>query len=95
MISCTGERCTVEGPVTMKNVTAVLAESARVFSTPRIVVDLGGITEVDSSAVSLFLEWRRTAAKAGRTIEYRNMPPNLRTLAELYGVLDLLGPQHA
>ena len=90
MISCNGERCAVQGALTMGNVTAVLAESAPLFNGTRVVVDLGAVTEVDSAAVSLLLEWRRQAAKAGRTIEFANVPANLRSLAELYGVLELL-----
>jgi phospholipid transport system transporter-binding protein len=93
MISCAGERCTVQGPLTMGNVTAVLAESAQLFSGPRVLVDLAGVTEVDSSAVSLLLEWRRAASKAQRQIEFANLPPNLKSLAELYGVLELIGAQ--
>lgn len=93
MISCVGERCTVQGPLTMKNVTAVLAESASLFNGPRVLVDLAGVTEVDSAAVSLLLEWRRAAAKAQRRIEFANLPPNLTSLAELYGVLELIGAQ--
>ena len=52
---------------------------------------LAGVTEVDSAAVSLLLEWRRAAAKAQREIEFANLPPALTSLAELYGVLDLIG----
>jgi phospholipid transport system transporter-binding protein len=91
MIACEGERCALQGPVTMHNVTAVLAESARAFKGPRVVVDLGGVTDVDSAAVSLLLEWRRAAAKENRSIEFSNMPPNLKSLAELYGVSHLIG----
>ena len=36
-------------------------ERARFSASPRVVVDLGGVTEVDSAAVSLLLEWRRAA----------------------------------
>ena len=90
MIVCEGERCKVEGAITMANVTAVLEESRRAFQSPRIVVDLGGVTEVDSSALSLLLEWRRLAAADKRAIEYTNLPHNLRTLADLYGVSELL-----
>ena len=91
MISCEGGRCSVKGPLTMRNVTAVLAESAPLFTGPSIVVDLAGVTEVDSAAVSLLLEWRRMAAKAQHRIEFANLPANLKSLAELYGVLGLLG----
>ena len=90
MISCDGERCEVAGALTMGNVTRVLAESAGVFKAQRTLIDLAGVTEVDSAAVSLLLEWRRQAAKAGRRVEFANVPANLRSLAELYGVLELL-----
>jgi phospholipid transport system transporter-binding protein len=74
----------------MSNVTEVLAESARLFRVTDVVVDLSGVTEVDSSAVSLLLEWRRTARAAARRVEFVNIPPNLQSLADLYGVADLL-----
>ena len=90
MIVCEGERCSVQGALTMTNVTAVLEESKRAFRGPRIVVDLAGVTEVDSAALSLLLEWRRNAAAEKRSIEYANLPAPLRTLADLYGVSELL-----
>ena len=90
MIVCEGERCSVRGALTMANVTAVLEESKRAFQGTRIVVDLAGVTEVDSAALSLLLEWRRNAAAEKRAIEYTNLPAPLRTLADLYGVSDLL-----
>lgn len=90
-ITCDGERCVVQGALTMNNVTAVLEEGTRVFQGARIVVDLAAVSEVDSSALSLLLEWRRAAAAANRAIEYTNLPANLRSLADLYGVSELLG----
>lgn len=91
MISCENGRCTVQGPLTMGNVTAVLEESAPLFTAPQVVVDLSGVTEVDSAAVSLLLEWRRQAQAASRKIEFANLPANLKSLADLYGVSDLVG----
>ena len=90
MISCADGRCVVQGPVTMATATQVLEESARVFSGSRIVVDLAGVTEVDSAAVSLLLEWRRRARAENRTVEFANVPVNVQSLAELYGVSELL-----
>ena len=49
------------------------------------------MTDVDSAAVSLLLEWRREAAKANRRIDYTNVPANLKSLAELYGVAHFIG----
>lgn len=91
MISCEDGRCAVSGPITFDNVVSVLAEGRERFTAPQVTVDLSGVTEVDSSAVSLLLEWRREAARNGRAIRFRNLPPSLRSLAQLYGVVELLG----
>ena len=90
MISCNGGRCAVHGPLTMANVTDVLKESASLLTDSAVQVDLAGVTEVDSSAVSLLLEWRRRALAENRRIEYVNLPSNLKSLADLYGVSELL-----
>lgn len=90
-IACNGERCVLNGAITMKNVTAVLQESARVFAGAHLVVDFSGVTDVDSSALSLLLEWRRAAHATERVIAFTNLPANLKSLADLYGVSELLG----
>jgi phospholipid transport system transporter-binding protein len=74
----------------MSNVTGVLQESTAMFQGPEILVDLGPVTEVDSAAVSLLLEWQRRALAANRRIAYVNLPSNLKSLVDLYGVSDLL-----
>ena len=91
MISCGDGRCTLQGAVTMANVEALLEEGARQIQGPQVTLDLSGVTEVDSAAVSLLLEWRRQARRANRTLHYVNLPANLTSLAELYGVTELLG----
>ena len=91
MIACDGGRCTVQGPVNLENAVALLAQGNELFTAPQVTLDLAAVTEVDSSALSLLLEWRREAARNGRAIRYLNLPANLRSLAELYGVNELLG----
>ena len=91
MIDCDGGRCAVRGPITIDNVVALLAEGNGLFSAAQATVDLAGVTEVDSSALSLLLEWRREAGRNGRSIRFLNLPANLKSLAELYGVTELLG----
>jgi phospholipid transport system transporter-binding protein len=92
MISCEGDRCSVQGPITIGNATAVLAESAKLFTSASTTIDLAGVTEVDSAAVSLLLEWRRAAARSNRHIAFVNLPESLRSLADLYGVAHLIAP---
>ena len=91
MIVCNADRCTVQGPVTADKVVSLLAQGAEQFTGPRVTVDFSGVTDVDSSALSLLLEWRREAVRNGREIRYRNLPASLKSLAELYGVTELLG----
>ena len=91
MISCNDGRCTVQGAITLDNVVALLAEGNGLFTAPQVTVDLSTVTEVDSSALSLLLEWRREAGRNQRVVRYLNLPANLKSLAQLYGVAELLG----
>jgi phospholipid transport system transporter-binding protein len=90
MISCNGDRCALDGPVTLENATAMLEEGIRQFTSPHVTVDLSAVTEVDSTALSLLLEWRRAARRANRKIQFISLPDNLQSLAKLYGVSELL-----
>lgn len=91
MITCNDGRCTVQGPITVGNVVALLAQGNGLFTAPQVTVDLAAVTEVDSSALSLLLEWRREAGRNKRVVRYLKLPANLKSLAQLYGVTELLG----
>lgn len=93
MIECHDGRCAVRGPITIDNAVSLLAEGNGLLTAAQATVDLAAVTEVDSSALSLLLEWRREAGRDGRSIRYLNLPANLKSLAELYGVTELLGDQ--
>lgn len=90
MISREGEVFRVSGPVTIDNVRGVIEEGLQAFDRDDLVVDLGGLGTVDSSALSMMLEWMRAAARSGRRVRYLNLPENLKSLAGVYGVLDEL-----
>jgi len=53
-------------------------------------VDLGEITELDSSLLALLLAWQREARRLGRGLAFANLPEGLATIARLYGVDELL-----
>ena len=90
MIVREGDRYFIEGALTMATVQTALAEGRQLFDGPRVQVDLSRVTEVDSSAVSLLLEWVRAASRSDRTMRYTDLNANLKSLAVLYGVSDLL-----
>lgn len=91
MISCADGRCKVSGPLTIRNAAAVLEESRRLLTGDGLTIDLSEVTEVDSAAVSLLLEWRRAAQHRNHRIAFANLPDNLKSLARLYGVNELIG----
>jgi phospholipid transport system transporter-binding protein len=93
-----GEVLKLKGALSFETLPSVLAESAqftaRTDLPDRLVIDFSAITDIDSSAVALLLEWRRQALARAKTLEFVNLPPNLVALAQLYGVADLIQPQH-
>ncbi len=85
-----GDRILVEGPVTLDTAPALAGEIEPYLASGAAVVDLGGVTDIDSSAVALVLEWRRQAERHSVTLRLANAPEALQNLAKLYGVLELL-----
>ena len=84
------ERLCLEGAITLANVAGKLNPGFTILSEGARVVDLTQVTEVDSAALSLLLEWIRQAKLAGFSVRIENLPAGLTSLATLYGVSDLL-----
>jgi len=89
-----GERLVVSGPVTVANVAALLEEARAPLAAGVTSVDLGEVTDLDSSLLALLLAWMREARARGATLTFERLPRELGTLAQLYGVAELL-PQDA
>lgn len=85
-----GGKLSVEGSITIHNVVTVVERGIALFDRDDLVVDLTQVTEVDSSAVSMLLEWEREAHRHNRRICFANTPANLKGLAQLYGVSELI-----
>jgi phospholipid transport system transporter-binding protein len=85
-------RWVLAGPLTINNVAGVLAESVGVPLPPTGRVDLKGVDPVDSAGVAILLEWKRRALAEGIKLIFENVPPTMASLAELYGVDELLSP---
>ena len=91
MVSPDGDNFRVSGPVTLDNVCAVIEEGRRAFEgRADVIVDLSGLEKVDSSAISMMLEWARDAARGDRRMRFAGLPEDLKSLARVYGVLDTL-----
>ena len=89
-----GEVLKIVGALNFAGMGRLLEESSmysRQASLPDcLAIDFSGVTEIDSSAVALLLHWRREASRLDKALRYIHLPPNLVSLAELYGVDQLI-----
>ncbi|MFT7227885.1 MAG: phospholipid transport system transporter-binding protein [Methylophilaceae bacterium] len=83
-------RWDVAGNIEMDNANTLLKLSEALMLPDRAVVDFAKIAEVDTSAVSLMLEWQRRAQAENKQISFVNLPKSLTSLTALYGVADLV-----
>ncbi len=93
MIILDGDRLKVSGGLTMDTVPALYAEGLTYLSKSNVVLDLSGVNDIDSSAVSLLLGWMRVARQNKRELKVINLPDSLATLAGLYGVAEMFPGQ--
>ena len=97
MIRREGRRIIVSGPVTLANAARLLEEGRRHLEEGAQSVDLGEVTEMDSSLLALLLAWLRDAKARKQEVSFSNLPASLQTIARLYGVDSLLpaaAPHH-
>jgi len=83
-------RFRVRGSVTLASVQVLLDQGKQTFAGDDLRIDLSGVTEADSSAVALMLDWAREATARGARICFENLSENLRTLISLYDVGEFL-----
>lgn len=79
-----------DGPLTLDVASHLLAEGVDALAQGATVFDLAAVGQVDSSALSLMLSWRRHALDLSRPLNFRNVPDSLHSLARLYGLADLI-----
>jgi len=69
----------------------LLGEGLAAIGRGDLEVDLAAVTEVDTAAIALLLEWQRQAAASGGRLRLSGVPADIASLAKLYGVDGLLG----
>lgn len=90
MIEVDGERLAVRAPMTLAVAADLLKRGIAAMTAADPVFDLAAVTEVDSSGLAVVFGWLRAAQAQGKTIRIANPPQNLLSLAEVYGVAELL-----
>jgi len=95
MIRREGDMLVLEGAVTFDTVPELISAAEEHFRHGADVIDFAAVTEVDSAAVALALEWVRQAERANVALRLVNLPTSIQDLAKLYGVSELLQPATA
>ena len=90
MVADEGGVLKLAGPVIIETHVAMRESAASYIGQADWIVDWSAVTDVDSSALALLFAWERASHAAGKTIRSRGLPVNLASLAELYGVAELL-----
>lgn len=90
MILVDGETLRVDGALTIQTVPELVDAVSQHLEQGGRRIDFSGVTDVDSAAVALAIEWLRQAAAKDVPLELTNVPVVLRNLANLYGVANLL-----
>jgi phospholipid transport system transporter-binding protein len=90
-----GDCLRVSGSLTMNTIGSSFAEAMLPLEGKDWKVDLAQVEAADSAAVSLLLGWLRNAQKHQAKLTFINVPDNLRSLADLYGVADALPLTHS
>ena len=80
----------LSGDVVILTASAILKSSQALSLANHTTIDFAHVADIDTTAISLILEWKRRAAKEMQTIACVNLPVNLASLLDLYGVADLI-----
>ena len=80
----------LNGDVVVGTAKSILTASEALSINSNTVIDFEQLEDIDTTAVSLILEWKRRAIKENVTLKFINLPTNLISLVQLYGVEDLI-----
>lgn len=83
-------RWTLSGDVVIATASELLATSKNLTLNAETTIDFAQVTDIDTATISLILEWKRRAQRDNQTIKLVNLPANLKSLTQLYGVDNLI-----
>ena len=90
MIEREAQRLLVTVPMTMANAPQLLEAGRAALQPGEQIFDLARVGNADSSAIAVMLGWLRVADHSRSTVKFAHIPPGVRSLAELYGISELL-----
>jgi len=84
-------RFRVTGPVVFTTAGELLETTRSLFTgSTSVHVDLDGVTDVDSAALALLIEWLKQARQQQYRLHIEHIPDKLMAIARLTGVEDII-----
>lgn len=85
-------RFRLNGDLDFDSVPPLLSASATLFASPanNVVVDLSGVRRTTSVGLALMLEWKKQASRVNKTVEYQNVPQQMKAMATVSGLDEIL-----
>ncbi|MGQ0443176.1 MAG: STAS domain-containing protein [Methylophilaceae bacterium] len=83
-------RWQITGDILVDNANTLLVASQQLAISGEALIDFANVTEIDTSAISIMLAWRRRAIAENKQLKFINLPANLSSLTQLYGVADFI-----
>jgi len=90
MIEREAGRLVVKVPLVMANARGLLDAGRAALQAGEQLIDFSEVTEADSSAIAVMLGWLRGAAASQSSLKFAHVPAGVLSLAELYGLTELL-----
>ena len=90
MIRSAGDRVEVSGAMVVPSAAELLEEGIAALANAETLFDLANVTDVDSSSIAVIFGWLREARRLGKDLRIVHPPQDLLSLAEVYGVTELL-----
>ncbi|MCK4709698.1 MAG: STAS domain-containing protein [Gammaproteobacteria bacterium] len=77
----------IDGVLDLKTVNSLKKQTISLFNGPsEIQFDLSAVSQSNSAALALLLEWLKMAQKNQVSLTFCNFPEHLRELARVYGI---------
>jgi len=94
VVEASPDRLNVSGALTFETAREAYAAGLRTLrkggaSSP-LQVDCAGVNESDSAGLAVLLEWLATATRAGRKIQFVNLPEGIKAAADISDVTEIL-----
>lgn len=89
-MECEGNCCRISGAVTVDSAGGLLRALQPRLEQGVDTLDFSAVDSADSAALALVFSAMRQARQAGRALTCTGLPASFTTLAELYGVSELL-----